>query len=523
MYHPERTWQVATVDSPGELAGLLTQKTWFGCQGFRLAASGLILLNDSWDGDTGQDYAVVVEETGRQVDTVTSGWIKEARALERLQSYLKAIPDQTIGRVETWRWAEGSHSRWCHLCRAYRSEGYRPWNPVKQLREELSRHHPTSSNISCLTLASLQEQSTSSSHLQLGLSCASGLHTRGPARSARQPFGLASRGLDGSAGLGSEPPHEQLNPTLEEIHTVSHKVYQLVTDRVLALLGRGVVPWKRPWTTRGGRPMPPTNFVSGRPYRGINVFLLASQHWTSPYWLTFKQALEKGGHVRKGEQGTPIIFWKIDEPDEDGESLDASRKRLLLRYYTVFNLDQCEGFDTQDDVGGAAFDPIPSCEEIYRRMPRPPALRHGGDRAFYLASGDFVQMPRREAFSRPETYYSSLFHELAHATGHPSRLNRFALDENCGCFGSPGYAREELVAEMTAAMICGVLGIAPVREGPEPSGLEDDLLEASAAYIQRWIKVFEEDRQVLVLAAARAQKAADYILQRPLEALQEAA
>jgi len=160
------------------------------------------------------------------------------------------------------------------------------------------------------------------------------------------------------------------------------------------------------------------------------------------------------------------------------------------------------------------FDPIPACEAVYANMPHPPMLRHGGERACYLRGEDLVQMPKPEAFRRREHYYSTLYHELSHACGHRSRLNRFAEENNAGAFGSPSYAREELTAEMTAAMISGVLGIAPVKvETISPEG-EEVLLESSAAYIRHWMEVLQADSRAVIIAAARAQKAADYILGR---------
>ena len=200
---------------------------------------------------------------------------------------------------------------------------------------------------------------------------------------------------------------------------MSQQIYQLVTDRVLALLQQGVVPWKQPWKTTGGPVLPPSNLLSRRPYRGINVFLLITQGFASPYWLTFKQAQMRGGHVRRGERGTPIVFWRIDQHTEDSEDEEsaAEHRRILLRYYTVFNVEQCEGIDlpgAEPVEDATAFDPIPACEAVYGNMPHPPELRHGGERAFYRRSTDLVQLPRPEAFSRPEYYYSTQLHELAH-------------------------------------------------------------------------------------------------------------
>jgi antirestriction protein ArdC len=200
---------------------------------------------------------------------------------------------------------------------------------------------------------------------------------------------------------------------------MSQNIYQLVTDRILALLEQGVVPWKKPWKSTGGSALP-TNLVSRKPYRGVNIFLLIAQGYTSPYWLTFRQAQERGGHVRRGERGTPIVFWRLDEQtseEVEGEEQAAEHRRILLRYYTVFNLEQCEGIVPPAGVvveDGPAFDPIPACEAVYANMPHPPALRHGGERASYSRGEDLVKMPKPETFRRREHYYSTLYHELSH-------------------------------------------------------------------------------------------------------------
>jgi len=226
---------------------------------------------------------------------------------------------------------------------------------------------------------------------------------------------------------------------------MSHQIYQLVTDRILALLEQGVVPWKKPWKTTAGA-VAPSNFVSRKPYRGVNIFLLVAQGFGSPYWLTFRQAQERGGHVRRGERGTPIVFWRIDQKtseEVEGEEPAAEHRRILLRYYTVFNVEQCEGlevpgaFAVGDDP---SFDPIPACEAVYANMPHPPALRHGGERACYFRGDDRVQMPKPEAFRLREHYYSTLYHELAHYAEARIMPRRKLAPWDCGMFRRDGSA-----------------------------------------------------------------------------------
>jgi len=268
-------------------------------------------------------------------------------------------------------------------------------------------------------------------------------------------------------------------------------VYQIVTEQILKQLESGTAPWHRPWTTQV-----PKNLVSGRAYRGINVFLLASNGYGSPYWLTYKQATERGGHVRKGEHGTKVVFWKIgtrEVEDADGDTIE--RKSILLRYYTVFNIEQCEGIAAPDST--RTVNPIEECERIVQGMPNPPAMEQDG-RAWYRPSTDTVGMPSRNAFNSPEEYYSTLFHELTHSTGHAKRVGRDGI-EKLNTFGSESYSKEELIAEMGAAMLCGVAGI------------ERKTLSNSAAYLKSWVDVLRSDSRMVVSAAAQAQKAADYI------------
>jgi antirestriction protein ArdC len=258
-------------------------------------------------------------------------------------------------------------------------------------------------------------------------------------------------------------------------------VYQIVTEQILKQLESGVAPWHRPWTTEI-----PKNLSSGRAYRGLNVFLLASNGYGSPYWLTYKQAIERGGHVRKGEHGTKIVFWKIgtrETQEPDGDTIE--RKSVLLRYYTVFNVEQCEAIAAP--IASRIVNPIEECERIVRQMPNPPALEQDA-RACYRPSTDTVGMPSRNAFNSAEEYYSTLFHELTHSTGHPKRVGRDGI-EKLNTFGSESYSKEELIAEMGAAMLCGVAGI------------ERKTLSNSAAYLQSWINVLKSDARLVVSAA----------------------
>jgi antirestriction protein ArdC len=277
----------------------------------------------------------------------------------------------------------------------------------------------------------------------------------------------------------------------EPILSHHSSVYSIVTEQILKQLESGTAPWHRPWTTQG-----PKNLVSGRGYRGINVFLLASNGYGSPYWLTYRQATERGGHVRKGEHGTKVVFWKIgtrEMEDADGDAVE--RKSIVLRYYTVFNVEQCEGMAAPDAT--RTVNPIEECERIVHGMPNPPAMEQDA-RAWYRPSTDTVGMPSRNAFNSAEEYYSTLFHELTHSTGHTKRVGRDGI-EKLNTFGSESYSKEELIAEMGAAMLCGVAGI------------DRRTIANSAAYLKSWIDVLKSDARMVVQAASQAQKAADYI------------
>ena len=273
-------------------------------------------------------------------------------------------------------------------------------------------------------------------------------------------------------------------------------VYQIVTDQIIKQLESGVAPWHRPWRTE-----PPCNLITGQEYRGINVFLLATQGYGSRYWLTFNQANKLGGYIRKGERSSIVTFWKIadEKTVTDAEGNERKTRPFLLRFYHVFNVEQTEGIADKLGLGNASprIPRIDECERIVAHMPNRPPITQDA-RAWYKPSTDTIGMPSRNAFNSPEEYYSTLYHEMVHATGHPSRIGREGI-EKLNTFGSESYSKEELIAEMGAAMLAGVAGI------------ERKTIGNSAAYLKSWIDVLKSDVRMVVLAASQAQKAADYI------------
>jgi len=289
------------------------------------------------------------------------------------------------------------------------------------------------------------------------------------------------------------------------MQTNQNKPYQLITDRIVEKLEEGTIPWHKPWADAGL----PKNLISKNNYRGINVFLLSCLGYESPFWLTFNQAKKLGGSIRKGEKACPVVFWKsypkkIQTTDEEtGEECEKTRKYFVLRHYFAFNSSQCSGIDAKVPLiepKKQSFSAIATAEEIAQNMPNPPKIKHEKTRAFYCPPEDFVNMPRPELFDSSEEYYNTLYHELTHSTGHHDRLCRKAVMQT-SYFGSNDYSKEELVAEMGAAFLSG------------HAGIETATIDNSAAYIQGWLSKLRNDPQLVVQAAASAQKAADYILQ----------
>jgi antirestriction protein ArdC len=288
-------------------------------------------------------------------------------------------------------------------------------------------------------------------------------------------------------------------------------IYQTVTDRIISSLRAGLIPWGKPWNTPRftGGPFP-RNFYTGKPYRGINILLLWSSDFSSPFWLTFKQAQELKGTVRKGERGTPIVFFKQlpHAAKDDTKTDEDERTPFVLCHYTVFNVEQCDGLTLPEIVqptNAAEIDEDETCEAIVTGWESRPALHLTSPtecRAYYRPRTDSVHMPARSRFVDAAHYYSTLFHELVHSTGHESRLNRTFGDH----FGDELYSKEELVAEMGAAFLCAIAGIA-----------NEHTDRNTTAYIQNWISKLEEDNRLIVHAAANAQRAADCILGETFE------
>ncbi|HZG46475.1 MAG TPA: zincin-like metallopeptidase domain-containing protein [Allosphingosinicella sp.] len=280
-------------------------------------------------------------------------------------------------------------------------------------------------------------------------------------------------------------------------------LYAEVTARVIAELEQGRLPWVQPWDSAACGCGMPENASSGRRYSGVNVLILwgavIERGYSTQRWLTFRQALSLGGHVRRGEKGTIVCYADRFTPrgeeerarDEDREA----RQIAFLKRFTVFNVDQCDGLPeelTRASELPAERETIPHAEALIAATGAD--FRIGGSEAFYSPSTDHVQVPPQQAYGKQINWYRTALHELGHWTGHSSRLGR----DFSGRFGSASYAREELVAELASAFVCASLSIQPtVRH---------------ADYLGVWLAVLREDEKAIFRAASLASKAADYLL-----------
>jgi len=276
-------------------------------------------------------------------------------------------------------------------------------------------------------------------------------------------------------------------------------VYQIITERIISLLEKNVIPWQVPWTINN---QPVQNLITRKAYRGINVFLLSSLRYASPFFVSFKQTQDLGGNVKRGEKACPVIYFKSLEV----QNKETGKKEHVpvLRYYSVFSVTQCENIKIPViDQPLREHSPIEAAEKIVSSMPKRPEIKDGMSQAYYSPASDLVAMPSANTFKASEDYYATLFHELTHSTGHESRLNRKGVagsDGNWSAFGSNPYAREELIAEMGAAFLCG------------ESGIVERTIANSSAYIASWVQKLREDSKILINASAQAQRAADWIL-----------
>lgn len=288
-------------------------------------------------------------------------------------------------------------------------------------------------------------------------------------------------------------------------------VYQMVTDRIVAQLKEGIIPWQKPWTVSGSAEDVAISYVSRRPYSFVNQMLLGRPG----EWLTWKQIGELGGKVRKGAKAGIVVFYKqlvIKDPtrkvkDEDGNEVDATKRIPLLKYYNVFHLSDVEGIDSKIVKGEkpSTLEPVEEAEEVITAyVSREDGLTFvcdkESDRAYYSPGEDKVVVPQISQYAIVEEYYSTTFHELTHSTLKESRCNRVAENAHA-FFGNEDYSREELVAEMGSAMLCNRLGLEAKKA-----------FKNSVAYIQGWLKELQNDDHMIVWAASRAEKAAKYIL-----------
>lgn len=299
-----------------------------------------------------------------------------------------------------------------------------------------------------------------------------------------------------------------------------NNVYQMVTDRIVAQLEQGLIPWHKPWTGVGLEDGGAVNYVSRKPYSMLNQMLLGREG----EYLTFKQIKERGGSIKKGAKAGVVVFFttttytKREEVQEDGstETVSVMKEHLMpvLKYYNVFHIDDCEGIESKmkvEEDAGPKISPIESAEKVlngYVEREKDLKFRNNvpTDKAYYSPSQDLISVPMLSQYGIAEEYYSTTFHEAVHSTMHESRCNRKS-EQKLAAFGSEDYSREELVAEIGSAMLCHNVGIDC-----------DKSFKNSVAYIQGWLKKLKNDNRMIVWAASRAEKAAKYILGEPVTA-----
>ncbi|TGE06467.1 ArdC family protein [Hymenobacter fodinae] len=272
-------------------------------------------------------------------------------------------------------------------------------------------------------------------------------------------------------------------------------VYDIISNRIILALESGVAPWKQSWNAAHDAPR---NYRSKHVYQGINALLLAMLQHEQPYYLTYNQARELGGQVRKGEKGMPVVFFKVSKK-EDAQGKE--KKVAILQYSTVFNIAQIDGVDWKlPEPVQREHTPQQAAEQIVAGYAGGPRICYAGSEPHYRTSTDTVTVPEPANFHTPEDFYTTLFHELAHSTGHTKRLDRATLTEKAA-FGSETYAKEELVAELGAAFLSNAAGLDLAVTEP-----------STAAYLANWLQALRNDKRLIISAASQAQKAANHIL-----------
>jgi antirestriction protein ArdC len=277
-----------------------------------------------------------------------------------------------------------------------------------------------------------------------------------------------------------------------------NQIYQIITNKIIEKLEQGTVPWQKTWKTSL-----PKNFVSDVAYKGINQILLGMQDFESHYWLSFRQVKDLSGWVKKGEQSSMVVFWKplVNNRHQELDEVSAD-VHFLLRYYNVFNIEQVELPDEikSKRISESVNTKIHSAENIVMNYPKPPAIicNNTIPNPRYLPRIDRVEIQSIKNFNNSDSYYSSLFHELVHSTGHQERLARKGITDKIE-FGTEKYSKEELIAEIGASFLSSLSGV-------------ENTIDNQTSYIENWLQVLQNDKRMLLIAASQAQKACDWIL-----------
>ena len=272
-------------------------------------------------------------------------------------------------------------------------------------------------------------------------------------------------------------------------------VHQIISGRVIELLEKGIVPWRIPWTQAGV----PKNLITGRAYRGINTMLLASLGYERNLFLTSKQLKEIGAFIRPEEKPHLVTYWSYGDREKEPKAPEETKKPGVLRYYTVYNIAQCAGIPEElvPPVEPVNF-PVLACEAIVKEMSLKPDIRHKDPEAYYDCLDDYINMPKQKSFVSDEVYYSVLFHELAHSTGHHTRLDRMGLVQMSE-YGGNEFSQEELIAEIATGYLHSLTGITGT-------------FKHYAEHIEGWAGRMRCDKHLAINAATQAQRAVDFIL-----------